>query len=77
MTLWNYWAAMPDDLESGKAGVEPFASLLKLPPEANSPRPLILSDTPVEILVVGGGTDAFWMAGDLFYIASASVDMWR
>jgi len=77
MTLWNYWAAMPDDLESGKAGVEPFASLLTLPPEANSLRPLILRDTPVEILVVGGGTDAFWMAGDLFHIASASVDMWR
>ena len=77
MTLWNYWAAMPDDLESGKAGVQPFASLLKRPSEANSPRPLILRDTPVEILVVGGGTDAFWMAGDLFHIASASVDMWR
>jgi len=77
MTLWNYWAAMPDDLESGKAGVEPFASLLKLPPEANSPRPLILRDIPVEILVVGGGTDAFWMAGDLSCMASASVDTWR
>jgi len=77
MTLWNYWAAMPDDLESGKAGVEPFASLLKLPPEANSPRPLILRDIPVEILVVGGGTDAFWMAGDLSCMVSASVDTWR
>jgi hypothetical protein len=77
MTLWNYWAAMPDDLESGKAGNEPFASLLKLPPEADSPRPLILRDIPVEILVVGGGTDAFWMAGDLSCMASASVDAWR
>jgi hypothetical protein len=77
MTLWNYWAAMPDNLESGKAGVQPFASLLTLPLEANSLRPLILRDTPVEILIVGGGTDAFWMAGDLFHIASASVDMWR
>jgi hypothetical protein len=77
MTLWNYWAAMPDDLESGKAGKEPFASLLKLPPEANSPRPLILQNVPVEIVVVGGGTDAFWMAGDLSCMASASVDAWR
>jgi len=77
MTLWNYWAAMPDDLESGKAGNEPFASLLKFPPEANSPRPLILRDIPVEILVVGGGTDAFWMAGDLSCMASASVDIWK
>jgi hypothetical protein len=77
MTLWNYWAAMPGDLESAKAGKEPFASLLKLPVEANSPRPLILRDIPVEILVVGGGTDAFWMAGDLSCMASASVDAWR
>jgi hypothetical protein len=77
MTLWNYWAAMPDDLESAKAGIEPFASLLKLPTEAKSPRPLILQDAPVEIVVVGGGTDAFWMAGDFYCLASASVDMWR
>ena len=42
MTVWTYWAAMPDDLESARAGVEPFASWLKLPPEATSPRPLIL-----------------------------------
>jgi hypothetical protein len=77
MTLWNYWAAMPDDLASAKAGNEPFASLLKLPPETNSPRPLILRDVPVEIVVVGGGTDAFWMAGDLSCMASTSVDAWR
>jgi hypothetical protein len=31
----------------------------------------------VEIVVVGGGTDAFWMAGDFNCLASASVDMWR
>jgi hypothetical protein len=72
MTLYNYWAAMPYDLESGRAGIEPFASLLKLPPEAKSPRPLILRDAPIEIVVVGGGTDAFWMAGDFFCLASAS-----
>ncbi len=77
MTLWNYWAAMPDDLESGRKGCEPFASLLKLPPESKSPRPLILQDAPIEIVVVGGGTDAFWMAGDFFCLASASVDMWK
>jgi hypothetical protein len=77
MTLWNYWAAMPDDLESARAGIEPFASLLKLPLEAKSPRPLILQDAPIEIVVVGGGTDAFWMAGDFYCLASASVDMWR
>ncbi len=77
MTLWNYWAAMPDDLVSAKAGIEPFASLLRLPTEAKSPRPLILQDAVIEIVVVGGGTDAFWMTGDFRCLASASVDMWR
>jgi hypothetical protein len=77
MTLWNYWVAMPGDLESARAGVEPFSSLLGLAPEANSPRPLILHNAPVELVVVGGGTDAFWMGGDFSCVASASVDMWR
>ena len=77
MSLRTYWDAMPDDLEAARAGIEPFASLLKLPPEVDSPRPLILSNAPVEILVVGGGTDAFWMAGDFYCLASASVDQWR
>lgn len=77
MSLWTYWDAMPGDLESARAGKEPFASLLKLPPEMDSQRPLILSNAPVEIVVVGGGTDAFWMAGDFYCLASASVDIWR
>ncbi len=77
MSLGTYWDAMPDDLESARAGIEPFASFLKLPPEVDSQRPLILSNVPVEILVVGGGTDAFWMAGDFNCLASVSVDMWR
>jgi hypothetical protein len=77
MSLRTYWDAMPDDLEAARAGIEPFTSLLKLPPEVDSPRPLILSNAPVEILVVGGGTDAFWMAGDFYCLASASVDRWR
>jgi len=77
MSLWTYWDAMPGDLESARSGIEPFAAQLKLPPEVDSQRPLILSDAPVELLVVGGGTDAFWMTGDFYCLASASVDMWR
>jgi hypothetical protein len=75
MILWNYWAAMPDDLGSARGGMVPFTSSLKLPAEAKSPRPLILQDAPIEIVVVGGGTDAFWMTGSFFCLASASVDM--
>jgi len=77
ITAWTYWAAMPDDLESAKAGVEPFASWLNLPPEGKTTHPLISSNAPVEMLVVGGGTDAFWMAGDFRCMATASVDKWR
>ena len=77
MSAWTYWAAMPKDLESAKAGVEPFASWLKLPPEGKTTYPLISSNTPVEMLVIGGGTDAFWMTGDLRCMANASVDKWR
>jgi hypothetical protein len=77
MSLWNYWDAMPDDLESAKAGIEPYASLLKLPLEAASQYPLILRNSQVEILVVGGGTDAFWMAGDFSCMATVSIDKWR
>jgi hypothetical protein len=77
MTAWTYWAAMPDDLESAKVGKEPFASWLNLPPEGKTTHPLISSNAPVEMLVVGGGTDAFWMAGDFRYMATASVDKWR
>jgi hypothetical protein len=77
MTLWNYWAIKPDDLASAKAGVEPFASLLKLPQGADSPQPLLPHNSPVEILVVGGGTEVVWQVGDFSCMASASVDIWR
>jgi hypothetical protein len=76
-TLWNYWAMRPDDLESAKAGVEPFASMLKQPPGADSPQKSIMPGTQVEILVVGGGTEVSWQAGDFGYMAAASVDEWR
>ncbi|MBN2073916.1 MAG: hypothetical protein JW762_00040 [Dehalococcoidales bacterium] len=77
MTLWNYWAMRPGDLESAKAGVEPFASMLKQPPGADSPQKSIIPGTQVEILVVGGGTEVSWQAGDFGYVASASVDEWK
>ncbi len=77
MSVWTYWAAMPDNLEAARKGMEPFASWLKLPPGAKTTHPLILNNATVEILVVGGGTDAFWMAGDFSCMATASVDQWR
>jgi hypothetical protein len=38
---------------------------------------LITKNSPVEMLVIGGGTDAFWMAGDFRCMANASIDKWR
>jgi hypothetical protein len=77
MTLWNYWAMRPKDLESAKAGIEPFASMLKQSTGAYSPQKSLTPNSQVEILVVGGGTEVSWQAGDFGYMVSASVDKWR
>ncbi len=77
MSLWNYWATRPEDLASAKAGREPFASMLKQPPGADSPQKAMMPFTQAEILVVGGGTEVSWQAGDFGYVVSASVDKWR
>jgi hypothetical protein len=76
-TMWNYWNALPDDLKKAKAGIEPFASLLKLAPEADSPLQLFQPEAGVEIVVTGGGTNSFWYAGDFRHLASVSIDKWR
>jgi hypothetical protein len=54
MTLWNYWAMRPNDLASAKAGIEPFASMLKQSLGAYSPQKSLAPNSQVEILVVGG-----------------------
>ena len=76
-TMWNYWNAMPADLKKAQSGVEPFASLLKRSPESDSPLELFGPDAGVEITVVGGRTNPFWLAGDFRYLTSASVDNWK
>ncbi len=35
------------------------------------------SETSIEIVVTGGGTNTFWSGGDFGYVGSASVDYWR
>jgi hypothetical protein len=62
-------------LPNAKKGVEPYASWLKLPADAEIPR--FSSPQRINIIAVGGETNLFWQAGDFGYIASASVDNWR
>ncbi len=77
-TAWAYWACRPDDLEKAKAGVEPFASWLKLPEGAVVPEPVFFDPKkPIEIIVVGGQTNPFWQAGDFSYVASAPIHKWK
>lgn len=77
----EYWGQIfgvsgghPKELELARAGVEPYASWLKLPEGAVVPVP---RDVDVNIMVAGGETNPYWQGGTLRYIASASVDKWR
>jgi hypothetical protein len=63
----------PEELKQGKAGVEPYASWLKLPEGATIPVP---RGVDVNIMVTGGETNPYWQGGSLRYIGSASVDKW-
>jgi hypothetical protein len=79
----EYWGQMPgvggfmgehaDQFEQARAGVEPYASWLKLPEGAVIPVPRGVN---VNIMVAGGGTNPYWQGGTLRYIKSASVDRW-
>ena len=35
------------------------------------------SPTPIEIIVMGGGTNTYWSGGDFSYQSSTSIDEWR
>lgn len=73
-----YWLKNKADLEKAKAGVEPYASWLKFPEGAVIPVPRFTpKDPPIEVVVVGGGTQPCWLVGNVQYVTSASVDKWR
>jgi len=118
---WHYWARGANQLKQAKAGVEPFASWLKLgdmaslpvspmvrpsqktdagqkpapemrqeagAPPAPTPSKVALGSgaaaqkppaarSPISIIVVGGGTNPYWVGGDFSYVSSSSVDKWR
>jgi hypothetical protein len=86
---WLYWANRANELKQAKAGIEPFASYLKLGEEANIPVSSYLRKSPqgtpsgsgpatsIGLIVVGGGTNAYWAGSDFSYATSSSVDRWR
>lgn len=84
---WLYWDTHRKELADAKAGVEPYASYLKLGDDADipvtrfvrRPRPGAASGSMsgIEVLVMGGETNTYWLGGDFNYVMSASVDKWR
>ena len=75
----QYWASHSDNLKKAQEGIEPFASWLKVPSDAfvYLPASSFKPDPPIEIIVVGGETNAFFLVGDFRHVSSASVDNWR
>jgi hypothetical protein len=73
--LDKYYSVQNFILPTGRQGVKPFATWMKLPKDAKIPQ--IARPENIHILSVGGGTNLFWQAGDFGYISSASVDKWR
>lgn len=73
----GYWRDHPDQMKQAKSGVEPFATWLKYPEGALIPVSSLRAEVPVEIIVVGGETNAFMQLGDFRHVSTASVDKWR
>jgi len=74
----QYWDLMLADIfhkPMGTKGTEPYAAWLKLSKEEMIP--VLTSPHFINIIVVGGGTNPLWYAGDFGYIASESIDKWR
>ena len=78
MTAGQFWGS--DVIYSlvepnARAGVEPFASWLKLPRDA-----MIAPYTDpgmINTVVVGGETQALWLTTDMWHAKTVSVDRWR
>ena len=72
---YHYWLdqeVMNYKLGPARAGVEPYATWLKLPP--NAPIPYLNN---VEVVVVGGSGNVRWGVNECSYSRSVKVDDWR
>ena len=72
---WDYQLVINYIEPLARKGVEPYASYLKMPPDSMVPR--FASPRGINIVVVGGETNAYWFASDFSYLTSVSVDKWR
>lgn len=85
---WLYWDQHRNELKQAQAGVEPYASYLKMgdadipfqrfyrrgrPGGPPDPNP----KSSIEVIVLGGETNTYWAGGDFSHVVSASVDKWR
>jgi len=78
---WLYWSTHEAEYEQAKNGVEPFASYLALGKTAEVPVSRFVSragtQSPIDIVAVGGSTNTFWSGGDFGYLQSVSIDDWK
>ena len=72
---WDYQLVINYIEPLARKGVEPFASWLNLPDDALVPR--FGDPEGINVVVVGGETNAYWFAADFSYLKSQSVDEWR
>jgi hypothetical protein len=78
MTAGQFWGS--DVVYSlvepnARNGVEPYASWLKLPKDA-----LIapyINPEAINVIVVGGETQALWLTMDMWHTKTMSIDKWR
>ncbi|OFW59846.1 MAG: hypothetical protein A2133_07335 [Actinobacteria bacterium RBG_16_64_13] len=60
---------------SARSGIEPFASWLKLPTDAMI-KPYFAPEL-INVVVVGGETQAMWLTTDMWHTKTVSIDRWR
>jgi hypothetical protein len=78
MTAGQFWGS--DVVYSlvepnARNGVEPYASWLKLPKDAIIAP--YTSPEKINVVVVGGETQALWFTTDMWHTKTVSIDRWR
>jgi hypothetical protein len=78
MTVGQFWGSDVVYLlvePNARNGTEPYASWLKLPKDATIAP--YTSPEKINIVVVGGETQALWLTTDMWYTKTISIDKWR